>query len=214
VYTQSQPPYYPPYNPPTSNLSCTLTANPGAIQNGQSAVLSWTSYGAVSAWLSDGLGTVSTTGSLSVRPESSRNYVLTVRDAYGHQQTCNANLTVSGGLPYVSLTSIPYTGLDLGLVGSIAYWGALLAFAIGAAYVIVGYKGGVVGAVYTLTHAFNGSKDYDAVVLHETVTTRSNSQDSANEDIVADAVVSQGHSTDTMALEGDGDMPRIVIRRN
>lgn len=38
--------------------------------------------------------------------------------------------------PYVSLTQVPYTGLDLGFWGSIAYWGAFVFFALFAAYLI------------------------------------------------------------------------------
>ena len=38
--------------------------------------------------------------------------------------------------PYVSLTQVPYTGLDLGFWGSIAYWGAFVLFALFAAYLI------------------------------------------------------------------------------
>ncbi|KKW19366.1 MAG: hypothetical protein UY63_C0015G0007 [Parcubacteria group bacterium GW2011_GWA2_51_10] len=41
--------------------------------------------------------------------------------------------------PYVALTQIPYTGLDLGLFGSAAYWVALLAFALAAGYLFVYY---------------------------------------------------------------------------
>ncbi len=38
--------------------------------------------------------------------------------------------------PYVSLSQVPYTGLDLGFWGSIAYWGAFVLFALFAAYLI------------------------------------------------------------------------------
>jgi len=38
--------------------------------------------------------------------------------------------------PYVSLSQVPYTGLDLGFWGSIVYWGAFILFALFAAYLI------------------------------------------------------------------------------
>src|SRR3989344_8536887 len=99
---------YPTYQ----SLSCSLTASPSTIQNGGSSNLSWTSFGASSASLSDGLGNVSTNGSLSVRPETSRNYTLTVRDTYGRTNTCNAWVSTSGS--YISLSQVPYTGFDFG----------------------------------------------------------------------------------------------------
>ena len=232
VYTQTQPPYYPPvppiyppYNPPTTNLYCTLTANPTAIRNGQSALLSWTSYGAVSASLNDGLGPVRTSGSLSVRPEGSRYYTLTVRDHTGRVQTCSSNLTVSGGTPYVSLTSVPYTGLDLGIMGNILYWGTLMAWAVGAAYLIVGYKGGIFGAVYQIAGMRTAPRKMnpDAVILNEVITAKAPevvyetaraTRDTTNEDVVTYAIERKATTTDAMTLEDDGVSPRIVIRRN
>lgn len=60
----------------------------------------------------------------------------------------------------------------------------------------------------------------DAVVLHETITAKprtapepQRSYDTTNEDIIAAAVEHKAKTADAMTLEGDGDMPRIVIRR-
>lgn len=39
--------------------------------------------------------------------------------------------------PYVSLASLPYTGLDLGVWGTVAYWGFLILWCLFAAYLIV-----------------------------------------------------------------------------
>jgi hypothetical protein len=113
------------------------------------------------------------------------------------------------------LSTIPYTGLDLGVVGSIIYWFALIGWAALAAYLVVGYHGGVVGAAYNLMHAFNGPTRVtpDAVIVHETITApASATYDTTNEDVVA-AAVKGDRTTDTMTLESDGDAPRIVIRR-
>ena len=44
--------------------------------------------------------------------------------------------------PSVSLSQIPYTGLDLGAFGSAAYWLGLVAFAGASAYLLLYYKGG------------------------------------------------------------------------
>lgn len=118
----------------SGNVYCSITATPMNIQNGSSAYLSWTSTGATSAWLSDGLGNVAPNGSLTVRPETSRNYTLTVTGVNG-TQTCNTYVTVSGY--YVPLNHIPYTGFDLGPVGNTVYWFVLAFFAVAAGYSMV-----------------------------------------------------------------------------
>lgn len=130
--------YVPP--PPVSgNLSCSITANPTTIPNGQSSYLSWTSQGAVSATLSDGIGAVGVNGTLTVRPESSRSYTLTVRDFQGRTEACRVDVTVSGSAPYVGLSQIPYTGFDFGPIGNALYWMAMIGFAFAAGYLVVYY---------------------------------------------------------------------------
>lgn len=39
--------------------------------------------------------------------------------------------------PYIALSAVPYTGLDLGFWGTIAYWGFLILWCLVAAYLIV-----------------------------------------------------------------------------
>lgn len=39
--------------------------------------------------------------------------------------------------PYVALSAVPYTGLDLGFWGTIAYWGFLILWCLVAAYLVV-----------------------------------------------------------------------------
>lgn len=149
-YNNQQYPYqYPQYNQPYSqypypsgNLSCSITANPAAIPNGQSSYLSWTSQGAVSATLSDGIGAVGVNGTLTVRPESSRTYTLTVRDFQGRAEACSTQVSVSGGAPYVGLSQIPYTGFDFGPIGNALYWMAMIGFAVASGYLVVYYLPG------------------------------------------------------------------------
>ena len=185
VYSQySQPTYqsypiytptytYPTYTPTYGNVYCTITASPGSIANGQTAYLTWSAPGATSAWLSDGIGAVSTNGSLAVRPNFSKTYTLTVSgyNSYsgysgyggyiygsgitgqGGTNTCSTYVTVSGiAAPYVALSQIPYTGFDFGPVGNTLYWLSLLSFAVASAYLLVYYKGGAM----VLAHATAG----------------------------------------------------------
>ncbi|QQG37821.1 MAG: hypothetical protein HYS26_04330 [Candidatus Kaiserbacteria bacterium] len=136
-YVYPQYPVY-PQTPvyPQQGLYCIITTSQSYIQNGQATVLSWTSYGAYSAWLSDGIGNVSPNGSLTVRPNVSTNYVLTVQ-GQGGTRTCNVAVNVAG--PSVSLSQIPYTGFDAGLLGNAAFYGSLLVFAAAGAYLALYY---------------------------------------------------------------------------
>jgi len=140
---------------PSGNLYCTITANPQTVPPGGTTNLTWTSSGANSAWLSDGIGSVSLSGSRTVYPQSSRNYTLTVNDNQGRTQTCNAYVSVTGTTYYpgptyptypppvpptnISLDQIPYTGFDMGVVGNTLYWFAIALFALGAGYMVVYY---------------------------------------------------------------------------
>ncbi len=126
---------------PVPNAYCTITASPAYIQNGQAAFLSWTSTGASNAWLSDGIGAVAPNGTLTVRPNVSTTYTLTI-SGYGGTRTCTAYVNVSGVYPYVSLSQIPYTGFDLGTFGNAIYWAGILAFALASAYLVLYYRGG------------------------------------------------------------------------
>lgn len=136
IPTPAPQPYPVPTPIPQGNTYCTITASPSNITNGQASYLSWTSYGANTAWLSDGLGVVALSGSLAVRPEASRTYTLTV-SGYNGTRTCNVAVNVSGRAAHVSLTQIPYTGFDYGTMGNMIYWLSLMGFAVAAAYLTV-----------------------------------------------------------------------------
>jgi len=132
---------YPTYQPTYQNpLSCSIYASQNVTSAGMPTTLSWNSVGASSAYLSDGIGSVTTNGTLVARPSNSVNYVLTVYGSQGNRATCNVTISVGGSS--VSLTQIPYTGFDFGPVGNSIYWAAILAFAVAAAYLLVYYRGG------------------------------------------------------------------------
>lgn len=50
---------------------------------------------------------------------------------------CNPVVYNSNPTPYITLSQVPYTGLDLGFWGTIAYWGFFIFWCLAAAYLIV-----------------------------------------------------------------------------
>lgn len=194
-------------NTQTNNLSCTISATPAAIANGNSSTLTWTSTNAVSASLSDGIGSVLTNGSLQVTPEASRYYVLTVRDANGNTQTCATNLSVNG--TYVSLTQIPYTGFDFGMIGNTIYWALLAGGVASAAYFMTMYRGGVINYALALAGVRSNRKNY--IVASE------GDEDEAVEEpavsVDEDEEETSVSSGDAMTLEMVNGMPRLSINR-
>ncbi len=137
-------PYYPHYNY-TQVPSCVITLG-GHTGYGLSrtANLSWRSSNATHAYLSN-VGTVGLNGMQALLyPEIKNSYTLTVSGP-GGTATCSTNGTYTGpqypqypgAYPYVSLSQIPYTGLDLGPVGTALYWLGMILLAGGLAYGIV-----------------------------------------------------------------------------
>jgi len=79
-------------------LSVALTASPANITPGQSATLSWTSRGAVSLSIDNGVPAISPTQtSVTVTPTQTTTYTITAADASGHTTTSSATVTVSSG---------------------------------------------------------------------------------------------------------------------
>ena len=81
-----------------------------------------------------------------VYPQQNYNYVAPSR-------IVSVNPVVATS-PYVTLSQIPYTGYDFGTVGNAIYWGALLAFAGAAAYLLFYFRGGA----FNLATAFGGRR--------------------------------------------------------
>lgn len=73
---------------------CKLTAEPAAINQGQSVTLSWTSTDATDVSLDPGLGKQLAEGSLTASPGGSTTYILTANGP-GGSATCTARVTVS-----------------------------------------------------------------------------------------------------------------------
>ena len=240
VYPQPVYPTYPTYPTyPAQNTYCVITASPSSITNGQASYLTWSSTGATSAWLSDGIGQVAVNGSLAVRPNSSKMYTLTV-SGYGGTNTCTAYVTVQGS--YVSLSQIPYTGFDAGLLGNALYWLSLISFAVAGAYLVVYYLprnvfgGAGTASTFAFAHSTGSGQAGSTlrarkqnVAMHETVQIPEESKVEVVETPVETMtpspidvmeflpVASVAHSTkDAMQVlpSNDGGAPRIVITRN
>jgi len=229
-YVYPQQPVYPTYPTyPTQNTYCVITASPSSVMNGQAAYLSWSSSGATSAWLSDGIGAVAVNGSLAVRPNNSKMYTLTV-SGYGGTNTCSTYVTVQGS--YISLSQIPYTGFDAGLLGNALYWLSLISFAVAGAYLTVYYLPRNVfgtGRSFAFVGGSMRASRKQNAVAYETVKIPEESKVEVVETPVETMtpspidvmeflpVASVAHSTkDAMQVlpSNDGGAPRIVITRS
>lgn len=211
-----------------SNLYCSIVASPSSIASGASTVLAWTATGATSASLSDGIGSVSTSGTRSVSPASSRTYTLTITDAQGRTNTCATNVNVGPNVT-ITLNQVPYTGFDLGVFGNAMYFLALSAVSVGAAYMLFFHNGGAFGFMFRPAG--------EATVLNERVLpgyAKSEDDDDNDDDgevhtgkrtkgprptvtvseIVEPIARERAQHRDSLSLVADGSStPRLVITR-
>jgi hypothetical protein len=147
-YTGTYPNCYPPQQ---NGPSCTITINNygnnynNGYWNANSAVtISWTSANASSGSINNGFGNVGLNGSRTIYPNQTTTYTGTFYGYNGQQVTCSATVYVGGYIPpqnpntpFVTLSQVPYTGLDLGPVGTALYWAFLAFWCALAAYLIV-----------------------------------------------------------------------------
>lgn len=99
-HKKAVPPPAPPAPPPAATPAPTgsLTAEPGTIQKGESSTLTWTSENATDVSIAPSVGTVQSSGSTTVTPDSSTTYTLTVKGA-GGENTYTARVTVTSPPP-------------------------------------------------------------------------------------------------------------------
>ena len=90
----------PPPPPAVQAPTASLTANPAAIQQGQSSTLSWTTQNATEVTL-EGIGRVGPSGSQLVTPSTSTTYRLTAKGAGGTQEA-TTRVTVTAPPPPVA----------------------------------------------------------------------------------------------------------------
>ncbi|MGA2961611.1 MAG: alkaline phosphatase family protein [Candidatus Korobacteraceae bacterium] len=85
-----------------------IGVSPSTIIGGQSSTLSWSSTGATSAQIDNSIGTVATSGSVTVSPTTTTTYTITVVGT-GGTTTAQTTVTVTSGSPSVSITANPTT---------------------------------------------------------------------------------------------------------
>ena len=78
---------------PSLSPSCALSAHPSEIVQGGEVSIAWGSENAVSAILSE-IGEVPVHGGLFVRPETTRDYLLSVRSQSGEWASCTTSVIV------------------------------------------------------------------------------------------------------------------------
>ncbi len=107
--------------------------------------INWYSSNATSGFISNGIGSVNLSGSRVVYPTNTTTYTGTFYGQNGQSIQCSTTVSVNNYVqppvyntpaPYVTLSAVPYTGLDLGPVGTALYWGFLVLWCLFAAYLI------------------------------------------------------------------------------
>ncbi len=106
-----------------------------------------------------------------------------------------APVAYNAATPYVTLTQVPYTGLDLGFWGTIAYWGFMIGFALVVAYLIA-IKRVQNGIAKSLKHFLFGSTDGDdkgtlMLVRQASVVVTAPAHAQTSEDIIDSFILSQ-----------------------
>lgn len=146
------------------------------------------------------------------------NYVLTVYGQNGQTATCNTYVTVGNVQPYVTLNQIPYTGFDFGPMGDAMYWGALLAFALSAAYLVIYFRGGaftLAGAMIGMPKLYRSTNSVPVAAKAQTLRVATPAPvAAAKKEDIALPTLTQRQTIDSMAIaKTTGGIPRIVISR-
>jgi len=120
------------------------------------------------------MGSVNLSGSRTVYPTQTTTYTGTFYGQSGQSVTCSATVYINTYVPpvtpttpttpYVTLAAVPYTGLELGPVGTVVYWGFLALWCVLAAYLIAVKR--VQNHVYASLKGFLFGTNDTAVVAH------------------------------------------------
>ena len=126
---------------------CSIQVSPSTVVPGQRAYLTWTSFNSFSGTITS-FGAVTPSGSVEIAPVQNTTFTGIFVGNNGQQVSCQAIVQVAGTLPlppiqvppqvpYVTLSQVPYTGLDLGTWGTFVYWTSLALWCLFMAYLIV-----------------------------------------------------------------------------
>jgi hypothetical protein len=128
------------------DLWCKLKVSDDDIRKGERVKLSWDSKGADHGKINEGIGRVDEEGYEYVYPKEDTTYKATFYGEHDEDDTvtCKVEVEVEKAkhippppqTPYITLSSVPYTGLDLGPVGTAVYWAFLMLWSVLAAYLI------------------------------------------------------------------------------
>lgn len=125
-----------------SDLWCRLTVSDETIERGDKVKLSWDSRDAKYGKINNGIGRVDESGSEYVYPSDDTTYIATFYGEDDDEVVCKAKVEVEYTYvpptypPYITLDSVPYTGFDLGPVGTFVYYSFMVFWAAFAAYLI------------------------------------------------------------------------------
>ena len=144
--------------PPPAAASCNIYLNQYSAYNSNTNynnqyqyqpanngyVINWTSSNANYGFINNGIGSIGLSGNRTVYPTQTTVYTATFTGQNNQTVTCSVTVNVNtyvppvyqNPVPYVTLAAVPYTGLDLGPVGTVLYWGFLVLWCLGAAYLI------------------------------------------------------------------------------
>jgi hypothetical protein len=201
---------------PAPYCTITLSYNSAYGTVGQLATLTWSSQNATSGNITPNVGTVSGYGSMQVYPTNGQIYSMTVY-GQGGSAVCSTQpyyvapvVTYNNPTPYVSLSQIPYTGLELGTLGNVMYWLSMVTFAGAAAYLVLYFNGGVLAL-------FGSRKQNVQIAMPKIAVARPALAPVA---VVAETPVlspiqlTKSAPVDTMKVQANaGETPRIVINR-
>lgn len=122
---------------------CDMWISDSRVERGDRVTVSWDSKNVDEVSINNGIGDVDTEGSKTVRVERSTTYIGTFYGTDGGSVKCSVEVDVERDVPppthktpYITLDSVPYTGLELGPVGTFVYYAFLIFWAAFAAYLI------------------------------------------------------------------------------
>ncbi len=167
--------------PTTPGPSCTIIINNynnHYFAPNQGVTISWNSYNANSGWINNNVGAVTLNGSRTVYPSQTTTYTATFAGQNGQTVHCSVTVYINSYVPptpttpYITLSSVPYTGLELGPMGTILYWSFLVLWALFAAYLVAVKR--VQNRIYASFKSFLFGDDEEAPVVaaHQEVTSR------------------------------------------